>query len=166
MLLPLGNYEVDSQKTDRWRCHVAKNTRREELTWSPADCRTAHQTTLDDGSWLARIVPTSGPNRQTTEPLRVRVIDYTIDNGRDNPEQHRLPTITLDPEVVSASDFAALYAQRWEIENTSDELKTHQHGTRAALRSKSPDLVELEIWGCSAPSPDTHQCGRSSWLKS
>jgi hypothetical protein len=28
-----------------------------------------------------------------------------------------------------------------------DELKTHQRGARAVLRSKSPALVEQEIWG-------------------
>ena len=30
---------------------------------------------------------------------------------------------------------------------TLDELKTHQRGPRAVLRSKSPDLVLQEIWG-------------------
>ncbi|MFZ2177274.1 MAG: IS4 family transposase, partial [Rhodococcus sp. (in: high G+C Gram-positive bacteria)] len=38
-------------------------------------------------------------------------------------------------------------AQRWEIENTFDVLKTHQRGARAVLRSQSPDLVLQEIWG-------------------
>ena len=44
-------------------------------------------------------------------------------------------------------DLAAAYAQRWEIEGTFDELKTHQRGPRVVLRSKSPDLVLQEIWG-------------------
>lgn len=44
-------------------------------------------------------------------------------------------------------ELAAAYAQRWEIENTFDELKTHQRGPRVVLRSKSPDLVLQEIWG-------------------
>ena len=30
---------------------------------------------------------------------------------------------------------------------TFDELKTHQRGARLVLRSKSPDLVQQEIWG-------------------
>jgi IS4 transposase len=48
---------------------------------------------------------------------------------------------------VSAVDLAAAYAQRWEIELTFDELKTHQRGPRTVLRSRSPDLVLQEIWG-------------------
>jgi hypothetical protein len=119
-----------------------------DLLWRvKTNLRPRYLETLDDGSWLARIVPTSGPNRQATEPLLVRVIDYTIDDGRDSPEQYRLLTTILDPAVASAEDLAAAYGQRWEIENTFDELKTHQRGPRAVLRSKSPDLVQQEIWG-------------------
>ncbi|MDT2006950.1 IS4 family transposase [Rhodococcus jostii] len=106
-----------------------------------------HLETLDDGSWLAQIVPTSGKNRQQRTPLTVRVIDYTLDDGRGNPEQYRLLTTILDPADASAEELALAYAQRWEIENTFDELKTHQRGPRAVLRSKSPPLVEQEIWG-------------------
>jgi hypothetical protein len=119
-----------------------------DLLWRvKTNLRPKYLETLDDGSWLARIVPTSGPNRASTDPLLVRVIDYTIDDGRDNPEQYRLLTTILDPNVASAVDLAAVYAERWEIENTFDELKTHQRGPRAVLRSKSPDLVQQEIWG-------------------
>jgi hypothetical protein len=106
-----------------------------------------HTETLIDGSWLARIVPTSGVKRMHTTPLNVRVIDYEIDDGRDDPEKYRLLTTILDPSVASAEDLAVVYAQRWEIESTFDELKTHQRGARAVLRSKSPDLVQQEIWG-------------------
>lgn len=106
-----------------------------------------HLETLDDGSWLARIVPTSGKDRQQRTPLTVRVIDYTLDDGRANPEQYRLLTTILDPADAPAQDLALAYAQRWEIENTFDELKTHQRGPRAVLRSKSPPLVQQEIWG-------------------
>jgi hypothetical protein len=53
----------------------------------------------------------------------------------------------VDPEQADATDLATAYAQRWEIENTFDELKTHQRGPRAVLRSKSPELVQQEIWG-------------------
>ena len=106
-----------------------------------------HVETLDDGSWLAQIVPTSGTDRQQRTPLTVRVIDYTLDDGRENPEQYRLLTTILDPSDAPAEELALAYAQRWEIENTFDELKTHQRGPRAVLRSKSPPLVLQEIWG-------------------
>jgi len=106
-----------------------------------------HLETLPDGSWLAQITPTSGTQRRHRTPLAVRVIDYTLDDGRDNPEQYRLLTTILDPNDAPAHDLALAYAQRWEIENTFDELKTHQRGPRAVLRSKSPPLVKQEIWG-------------------
>ena len=46
-----------------------------------------------------------------------------------------------------ADNLAVAYAQPWEIEGVLDELKTHQRGPRAVLRSPSPDLVLQEIWG-------------------
>jgi hypothetical protein len=103
-------------------------------------------TTLADGSWLAELRP-SGNAGRTAEPLTIRVIDYTIDDGRRNDEGYRLFTTILDPEDVSAVDLATAYAERWEIESAFDELKTHQRGPRTVLRSKSPELVLQEIWG-------------------
>ena len=79
--------------------------------------------------------------------MLVRVIDYTIEDGRQNPTTYRLFTTLLDPAEVTAVDLAAAYTRRWEIELTFDELKTHQRGPRTVLRSKSPDLVLQEIWG-------------------
>jgi hypothetical protein len=48
-----------------------------------------------------------------------------------------------------AEQLAALYGQRWELENALDELKTHLRGPRVVLRSKTPDLVLQE----KAPVP-------------
>jgi hypothetical protein len=105
---------------------------------------------LPDGSWLAQILPPKA-ERTSTEPMTVRVVDYTIDDGRypdrENPESYRLFTTILDPGQATAEQLAVTYAERWEIENTLDELKTHQRGPRVVLRSKSPDLVLQEIWG-------------------
>ena len=119
-----------------------------DLLWrAKTNLKPEHVQTLADGSWLAQIRPSSGPNRRRTEPLQVRVIDYTIDDGRDNPKAYRLLTTITDPAEASAEDLAATYGQRWEIESAFDELKTHQRGSRTVLRSKSPDLVLQEIWG-------------------
>jgi hypothetical protein len=101
---------------------------------------------LPDGSWLARIDPPRA-QRGTVESLTVRVIDYTLKDGRDNKTAYRLFTTLTDPAQVTAEDLAVAYAQRWEIENVFDELKTHQRGPRTVLRSKSPPLVLQEIWG-------------------
>ncbi|NJC24451.1 hypothetical protein BJ994_003527 [Arthrobacter pigmenti] len=102
---------------------------------------------LPDGSWLADLRQTHSAAARRAEPLRVRVIDYTIDDGRENPDTYRLFTTLLDPDEASAVELAAAYVQRWEIELAFDELKTHQRGPRTVLRSKSPDLVLQEIWG-------------------
>jgi len=84
---------------------------------------------------------------KTVEPITVRVIDYTVDDGRDNTESYRLFSTILDPAQASATELVAAYARRWEIELALDELKTHQRGPRTVLRSKSPELVLQEIWG-------------------
>jgi len=101
---------------------------------------------LPDGSWLARIDPPKA-QRATVDSLTVRVVDYTIDDGRESEATYRLFTTILDPEEATAEDLALAYAQRWEIESVFDELKTHQRGPKMVLRSKSPALVLQEIWG-------------------
>jgi hypothetical protein len=116
-----------------------------DLLWrAKGNHRPEHLAALADESWLGRIRLSTDKN---AEPITVRVIDYTIDDGRDNPEAYRLFTTILDPAEASATELAAAYAQRWEIELAFDELKTHQRGPRTVLRSKSPDLVLQEIWG-------------------
>jgi hypothetical protein len=97
---------------------------------------------LPDGSYLSHLI------RKGREPIPVRVIEYTIDDGRAPEDEHyRLITTLLDPDQAPALDLAELYAQRWEFEIALDELKTHQRGPKVVLRSKSPDGVEQEIWG-------------------
>lgn len=106
-----------------------------------------HLRDLPDGSWLAHLRQSHSAAARRAEPLLVRVIDYTIEGGRESSGSYRLFTTLLDPEEVDAVALAAAYTQRWEIELAFDELKTHQRGPRTVLRSKSPDLVLQEIWG-------------------
>ena len=56
-------------------------------------------------------------------------------------------TNILDPSVAPAEELAALYHERWEIESVFDEFKTHLRANSTVLRSKTPDLVEQELWG-------------------
>lgn len=102
---------------------------------------------LADGSWLAHLQQTHSAAARRAEPLLVRVIDHQIDDGRQNPETYRLFTTITDPAEATAAQLAEAYTQRWEIESAFDELKTHQRGPKAMLRSKSLALVEQEIWG-------------------
>ncbi len=122
-----------------------------DLLWRIRTDRAGPQPTyledLADGSWLAELRRSTGAAERALPPMTVRVIDYRIEDGRDHPAGYRLFTTILDPAEASASDLAAAYARRWEIELAFDELKTHQRGPRTVLRSKSPDLVRQEIWG-------------------
>jgi len=60
---------------------------------------------------------------------------------------YRLLTTILDHEKAPATELAALYHERWEIETALDELKTHLRGSKIVLRSKTPDLVRQEFYG-------------------
>ena len=104
-----------------------------------------HLETLPDGSWLARIVATSG-TAPARPPLNVRVIDYTIDDGRDNPEQYRLLTTILDPDQASAKNWPCLHpalGNRERLRRTQNPPARTARG--AAL--EVPDLVQQEMWG-------------------
>jgi Insertion element 4 transposase N-terminal/Transposase DDE domain len=103
---------------------------------------------LADGSYLARLRRCSNYHMRRTDVV-VRVIDYGLDDpGRPQAEdRYRLLTTILDPTAAPAAELAALYPQRWEFETALAELKTHQRGPRAVLRSKMPDGVRQEIYG-------------------
>jgi hypothetical protein len=101
---------------------------------------------LPDGSWLAQVFHSTRDTKRQ-HPITVRVITYTIEDGREPAGPFRLITTILDHRKASAVELAGAYTQRWEMETVLDELKTHQRGPRSVLRSKSPDLVLQEIWG-------------------
>ncbi len=118
-----------------------------DLLWrAMGNMKPRHIKTLSDGTWIGELRPAGNAGR-TTAPLTIRVIDYELDDGRISDTTYRLFTTLLDPVEAPAIDLAVAYAQRWEIESTFDELKTHQRGARTVLRSKSPELVLQEIWG-------------------
>ncbi len=95
---------------------------------------------LDDGSWRSVF---RGHDRWRSE-LPVRIVAYGIE-GDD--ETVMLATTLLDHHAAPTAELAALYHERWEIEATYDEVKTHILGPGAALRSKTPDLVFQEVDG-------------------
>ncbi|MDH6123069.1 hypothetical protein ABH930_007445, partial [Kitasatospora sp. GAS204A] len=101
--------------------------------------------TLPDGSYLSEIVA-ARDNYRRTDPERVRVIEYTLGPRGGDGTRYRLITSILDPARAPAAELAALYAQRWEIENTLDEIKNHQGGPGLVLRSQHPAGVEQEIF--------------------
>lgn len=102
---------------------------------------------LPDGSYLSRIYATPTDQRHRRDGVVVRVIEYRLEGVPDAEPIYRLLTTLLDPDAAPATDLAALYHERWEIETALDELKTHLRGARVVLRSKTPDLVTQEFYG-------------------
>lgn len=101
---------------------------------------------LSDGSYLSTVFDNRDRARRSGQT--VRVIDYTL-QGSATPVQdsYRLVTNLLDPLEAPALELAALYHERWEIESVFDEFKTHLRANSTVLRSKTPDLVQQELWG-------------------
>jgi hypothetical protein len=78
--------------------------------------------------------------------IPVRIIEYTIEeNG--TPKTYRLITNLMDIAKFPALMLAQEYHQRWEAENTLDELKIHLNGRKTQIRSKNPREVVQEIYG-------------------
>ncbi len=102
---------------------------------------------LPDGSYLSRIFPSVYDRQRGTAGQTVRVIEYRAEWSRGQGERIRLITTALDATHAPALELAALYHERWEIENTLDELKTHLRGRQIVLRSQKPELVEQEFYG-------------------
>jgi IS4 transposase len=111
------------------------------------DLRLPREKVLADGSYLTTVYPTEKDRRHRTEGVRVRVVEYRLEGVADAEPLYRLVTTVLDPAQAPATDLAALYHERWEIEGALAELKTHLRGARMVLRSKTPDLVRQEFWG-------------------
>lgn len=119
-----------------------------ELLWRvKKNMRLVCEKRLPDGSYLSRIFASERDWRHKTNGATVRVIDYRLDGVVDAEPVYRLVTTILDHQKAPASELAALYHERWEIETAFDELKTHLRGTRIVLRSKTPDLVRQEFYG-------------------
>ena len=104
---------------------------------------------LSDGSYLTRIHPSQKHRRAGRDGQLARVVEYRLDDPALAAEEqrYRLITTILEPDAGPAKELAALYPERWEIEGMLDELKTHQRGPRAVLRSKHPDGAYQEAYG-------------------
>jgi Insertion element 4 transposase N-terminal/Transposase DDE domain len=110
---------------------------------------------LPDGSFLAKIYPSSGDRDRDRKGIVIRVIEYTLNDPQrtGHGEVHRLGTNLFDHILCPASDLACLYHERWEEELVFDEQKTHQDPRRPTkpthLRSQTPDGVEQELFALS-----------------
>ena len=129
-------------------CHV--------LTRAKANLTLKPVRMLSDGTYLARMYDSShnrkGRNGRMVpkgEPLLVRVIRYDSPDPKhpDRRIVHRLVTTLLDEQTYPAIDLVKAYHERWEIENTVDEVDTHLRAERPILRSQKPAAVVQEVYG-------------------
>ena len=110
--------------------------------WATAE-PTFHRLCLGVDVSLILIDP---PKLDAPPKILLRVIEYTIET---EPEQktYRLITSLLEPQLYPAVVIAREYHQRWEVENTIDELKTHLNGRKTPIRSLNPREVVQEVYG-------------------
>src|SRR5215213_8343865 len=119
-----------------------------DLLWrGKHNLRLPRDAALADGSYLTTIYPGDKGRRHRTNGIRVRVVEYRLQGIAGAEPLYRLLTTILDPARAPATELAALYHERWEIEGALAELKTQLRGARAVLRSKTPELVRQEVWG-------------------
>ena len=130
---------------DLWRETLPRQA---ALVWRAQGNRTFPvEEPFDDGSYRSTLRWNYGCRSTDRTPIPVRVIEYALSGVPDAEPRYRLVTSLLDPEEAPAAELAALYHERWEIENAFDELKTHLRGARVVLRSKTPELVRQEAYG-------------------
>ncbi len=110
---------------------------------------------LSDGSYLAKIYPSSYDRDKDRHGIVVRVIRYTLDDPQrvGHQEVHTLMTNLLDAVQYPAGELIPGYHQRWEEELVYDEQKTHQDPPRPSkpvhLRSETPAGVIQELYALS-----------------
>lgn len=119
-----------------------------DLLWRvKINARLPREHPLADGSYVSRIYRSESDRRHQRHAVTVRVIEYRLHGVTEAEPIYRLVTSLLDPAQAPATELAALYHQRWEIETALAELKTHLRGAKIVLRSKTPDLVRQEFYG-------------------
>jgi transposase IS4-like protein/DDE family transposase len=119
-----------------------------DLLWRvKGNLRLPVQQRLSDGSYLSEIFALDKDRRHQRNGLKVRVVEYRLEGIEGAAPLYRLVTSVLEEKAAPAAELAALYHERWEIENALDELKTHLRGRQIVLRSKTPELVRQEFYG-------------------
>ena len=88
-----------------------------DLLWRvKRNLRLPREAGLADGSYLSTIYPSEKDRRYRANGVRVRVVEYRLEGVADAEPLYRLVTTILDPAAAPATELAALYHERWEIE--------------------------------------------------
>src|SRR5881628_2114223 len=101
---------------------------------------------LGPGDHVLDLTPSHGTRTaHRTLPATLRVRAVRVHHRGFRP--YLVFTSLLDPIAYPAAELVALYHERWELELTFDEVKTHTLERAEALRSQAPTRVEQEVWG-------------------
>src|SRR3989441_12713952 len=101
---------------------------------------------LGPGDHLVDLTRSHGTHpAHRTLPAALRVRAVRVHHRGFRP--YLVFTSLLDPVAYPAAELIALYHERWELELTFDEVKTHTLERAEALRSQAPTRVEQEVWG-------------------
>jgi hypothetical protein len=102
----------------------------------PANVKFEVEHLLDDGSYLSWIYPDRKSKNKGATRIAVRVIEYTIETTEllQQPCNYRLITSLFDIQAFPALVLAQQYHQRWQVESTLDEVRTHLLGRKVPIR--------------------------------
>src|SRR5207244_6697636 len=84
---------------------------------------------LPDGSYLAKIYPSSYRRDKDRDGIVVRVIEYTLDDPQRTGHQqtHRLVTNLFHHALFPAREVMCNYHERWEVVLLFYEQQAHLH---------------------------------------
>lgn len=104
---------------------------------------------LSDGTLLVRVSVWGRKGHRREQSVLLRLITYKIADPK-NPGRkltYRVVTTLLDPERFPGQELAVSYHERWDVEETYDELEVHLLHGSAPLRSRTVMGVMQEIYG-------------------
>lgn len=102
---------------------------------------------LGKGDYLVEIKASAGARKTHPElPASMQVRACWLRHPKTNKRMWFLTSLR-DPKRYPRSHIGKLYRQRWEIEISYHEMKTHMLEAKPTLRSKKPDGVKQELWG-------------------
>ena len=102
---------------------------------------------LAKNDFIATLRPSAGSRKkypELPETLRCRARSF---RHSKTGKQRLLLTSLLDAQTYPRKELVALYRERWEIELSYNEIKTHMLEAKTTLRSKTPQGVIQELWG-------------------
>lgn len=135
LLLADGDYA----RPALWHAAAANGA---DLLWTlPVEALSAEPgVRLADGSRLRTLAWAREPGAAPV--TRVRVIEQGLGDG-----PRALATTFLDPVAAPAHELRAVHADRWSFLRAAGQLQAFRNNSKKSLRSRSPEMIEQELWG-------------------